>query len=77
MDADRYQFLINDLIEHKKYVLESCKRMSQYLYKEGNYELWLNIATTSFNKAPLVGATYDSPNISPGATCPKILRLPQ
>lgn len=48
MDNDRYQFIINDLIEHKKYVLESSKRMSQHLYEKGDYELAKEILKRAF-----------------------------
>lgn len=36
---DRYLFLINDLIEHKKLILDCSKVMSNYLYLNGEQEL--------------------------------------
>lgn len=36
---NRYYFFINDLIEHKKLILDCCQTMSKYLYKNGQHEL--------------------------------------
>lgn len=48
MDNQRYEYIINDLIEHKKYVLESCKRMSKYLFKHGQPQLAKDLLRRAF-----------------------------
>ena len=45
---DRYEYLNSDLIEHKKYILDSCHKMSKYLYKNGQEELSRELLKRAF-----------------------------
>lgn len=37
-ETERMLFQLEDLIEHKRQVLASCKKMAEFLIKEGNYD---------------------------------------